>query len=263
MVNDAYFGLRTTYKEIAATAAERAELSAWIRSTFAPEYAKLGPPSGSDAASKRELRARLFSGLGHYGKDPAVLAQAREIAEKYLANPALVDPTLGQTALAVAAINGDAAFFDKLQNLYETTTNPEFQEGALRLLAQFEHPALVQRSLDFAASGKVRNQDAAIQFAIALGSDENREQAWKYIQNNWEKVQAQFTTEMGAVLVSSTGNFCSTEARANVEQFFSTHKVASSDKALNHALEIIDGCVELRTLQEPNLKQWLAAQPKP
>ncbi len=119
----------------------------------------------------------------------------------------------------------------------------------------FENPALVQRSLDYAVSGKVRNQDAVIQFAIALQSDKNREQAWKYIQNNWEKVQAQFTTEMGAVLVSSTGSFCSAEGRASVEQFFSTHKVASSDKALKHALESIDGCIELRKLQEPNLKQ--------
>jgi aminopeptidase N/puromycin-sensitive aminopeptidase len=48
-----------------------------------------------------------------------------------------------------------------------------------------------------------------------------------------------------------------------VEQFFATHKVASSDKSLKHALESIDGCVELRALQEPNLKKWLGAQPKP
>ena len=45
---------------------------------------------------------------------------------------------------------------------------PSCRRAALRLLAEFEDPALVQRSLDYAASGKVRNQDAAIQFAIAL-----------------------------------------------------------------------------------------------
>ena len=76
-------------------------------------------------------------------------------------------------------------------------------------------------------------------------------------------MQAQFTTGMGSVLVGATGNFCSAEGRTSVEQFFTTHKVASSDKALKHALEHIDGCIELRTLQEPNLKQWLAAQSKP
>ncbi len=51
------------------------------------------------------------------------------------------------------------------------------------LLAQFEDPALVKRSLDYASHGKVRNQDAAIQFAIALQMDATREQAWQFIQS--------------------------------------------------------------------------------
>ena len=68
---------------------------------------------------------------------------------------------------------------------------------------------------------------------------------------------------MGAVLVGSTSGFCSADARDDVKNFFSTHKVASSDLALKHSLERIDGCIELRSLQEPNLKHWIAAQPKP
>jgi len=256
-------GVSSAYSRIAANTEERAALAAWIRSAFAPVYAKLGPPAESDSTNTRELRAHLFSTLGFYGKDPAVLAQARKIAAKYLADRSSVDATLGQTALALAARNGDAALFDQLQKVYETSTNPEAQIGALRLLVRFENPALLERALDYAVSGKVRNQDTAIQFAIALNNNESRDQAWKYIQDNWEKVQAQFTTEMGAILVHSTGSFCSASARASVETFFSTHKVAASDKALKHAIESIDGCIELRALQEPKLKQWLAAQPKP
>ncbi len=49
--------------------------------------------------------------------DPAVLAQARETAAKYLANPGSVDATFGQAALAIAARNGDAALFDQLQKI--------------------------------------------------------------------------------------------------------------------------------------------------
>jgi aminopeptidase N/puromycin-sensitive aminopeptidase len=98
---------------------------------------------------------------------------------------------------------------------------------------------------------------------MALQIDENRDQAWAYIQNNWEKVQAQFTTYMGARLVGATGSFCTVKDRTSVESFFSTHQVAASDLALKHAIESIDGCIEMCTLQEPHLKQWLAAQPKP
>jgi aminopeptidase N/puromycin-sensitive aminopeptidase len=170
---------------------------------------------------------------------------------------------MGQTAVTIAARYGDTTLFAQLQNVYETSKNPELQEGALRLLAEFKDPTLVQRSLDYAVSDKVRNQDSAIQFAIALHVEENRDQAWKYIQDNWKQVQAQFTTEMGAELVGATGSFCSANARDNVKSFFSTHKVSSSDMSLKHALEHIDGCIELRALQEPNLKQWLSAQPKP
>jgi len=255
-------GVDAIYERVAATPEEKAAVSAWIRSTLAPEFVQLGPPSESDSPNTRELRAELFAVLGFYGKDPAVLAQATQIAEKYLDDPASVDATWGQTALAIAARNGDAALFDKLQKLAETSTNPELQDSALRLLAQFADPALVQRSLDYAASGKVRNQDAAIQFAIALQVDGTRDLAWKYIQANWDKVQAQLTTEMGGVLVSAAGSFCSAAGRDDVKQFFSTHKVAASDLALKHAIEHIDGCTEFRALQEPNLKQWLATQPK-
>jgi aminopeptidase N/puromycin-sensitive aminopeptidase len=262
VVGAAMGGVNATWARVAATSGERTALAAWIRQSFAPEYAKLGPPSDSDSANTRELRSQLFTVLGYYGKDPAVLAQARQITEKYLADPSSVDATLGQTALAIAARNGDAALFDRLQQVYETSTNPEFQEGALRLLVEFEDPALVKRSLDYAVSGKVRNQDAAIQFAIALQIDANREQAWKYIQDNWDKVNALLTTEMGSVLVGSTGGFCSADARDGIQNFFSTHKVAASAKALKHSVESINGCIELRALQEPKLKQWLAAQPK-
>jgi aminopeptidase N/puromycin-sensitive aminopeptidase len=256
-------GISATYQRIAATPEEKAALSAWIRATFAPELAKLGLPAEGDSSNTRELRAQLLAVLGYYGKDPAVLAQANQIVEKYLADPASVDPTLGRTAQAIAARNGDAALFDQVQKIAETSTNPEFQVSALRLLAEFEDPVLVERALDYAVSGKVRNQDAALQFAIALQNDENRDHAWKYIKANWDKVRVQLTTELGGYLVGGTGSFCSTADRDDVKQFFSTHKVAATDQALKHALERIDGCIELRALQEPNLKQWLAAQPKP
>jgi aminopeptidase N len=263
VINSISAGIDAIYSRVASTPEEKAKLSAWIRSTFAPEYAKLGPPSDSDSPNTRQLRAYLFALLGYYGKDPGVLAQSKQIAQKYLADPSSIDPNLGQTALSVAVRNGDATLFDTLQKIAETSVNPELQDGALRLLTQFEDPALVKRSLDYAASDKVRNQDSAIQFAMALENDETRDQAWKYIKANWDKVQAQFTTEMGAYLVSSTGAFCSAADRDDVEQFFAAHKVAASSLVLKHAIEHVNGCIELRNLQQPSLKQWLAAQPTP
>jgi aminopeptidase N/puromycin-sensitive aminopeptidase len=263
VLSNAIGGVDAIYDRVAGTSEEKAALAAWIRSTFAPEYAKLGTPSPGDSPNTIDLRAHLFELLGYYGKDRAVLAQARQITEMYLADPGAVDPTLGQTALAVAARNGDAALFDQLQKIAETSTNPEIQEGSLRLLPEFEDPALVQRSLDYAASDKVRNQDALIQFAIALQIDATRDIAWKYVKSHWSTVKTLLTPEMGSALVGSTGAFCSVEARDDVTAFFATHKVPAAERTLKHAIEHINGCIELRSLQQPNLDKWLAAQPKP
>jgi len=261
VIGTALSGVNTIYSRVSGTPEEKAAVGAWLTATFAPEYKKLGPPSPRDSPNTREMRASLFGVLGYYAKDPAVLAEAHAITEKYLADPTSVDATMGQTALSIAARNGNAALFDQLQKIAETSTNPEFQEGALRLLAQFEGPALVARSLDYAASNKVRSQDALIQYAIALQIDATRPTAWAYIKGHWDALQKLLTPELGSDLVGSTGAFCTAADRDDVQSFFASHRVPDADRALKHAVESINGCIEMRQLQEPNLQKWMASQP--
>ena len=47
---------------------------------------------------------------------------------------------------------------------------------------------------------------------------------------------------------------------ADVERFFATHPVEASDRSLRQALENIDMCVEMRTLQAQNFAQWLGSE---
>ena len=262
VISTAFDGIKIIYAQVAATPQEKDALASWIRATFAPAYMRLGPPSPSDSPNVLVLRAQLFELLGLYGKDPQVLAEARVLAHRYIADPSSVEPTLRQTALAVAAHNGDATLFDQLLQVYENSTNPEFQSSALRWTALFEDPALLQRALELAVSSKVRNQDASRQFQIALSNDANRADTWKFIHDHWNQVSAQFTTDMGADLVASTGVFCTPSARDDVKSFFALHPVEASASALRHSIEQIDGCVELRRLQEPQLQSWIASRPR-
>ena len=255
-------GLIAIDEQVAATPEERAGFAEWIDRTFTPVYLQLGGPSSSDDDNKRELRATLLNFIGSYGASPTVVAQARQIADQYIADRSSVDPTLAEAALIVAARHGDAALFDKLQTAYENASDPQVQNGALRLLARFRNPQLEKRALDYAVSSKVRNQDAAIEFVIALRDVETRDNAWDYIKANWEKVQAQMTESLGGYLVSATGSFCSAAVRDDVSSFFASHKVAAADVELKHAIEHINGCITFRSQQEPNLKQWLSQQPQ-
>ena len=246
--------------QVAAGNRERDALAHWVRANFAPVYAALGPPAPDDSPNKRQLRASVLGLLGYYGDDSEAIAEARQVANRYLDDPTTVDPTLSATALGIAAENGDAALFDKLQHVYETSTDPALHEHALQLLVEFRDPALLDRALNYSVSSKVRNQDSAIQLAIALQIPDNRDQAWQFIKSHWDQVHAQLTTDMGSYLVSYTGAFCTAETRDDIKNFFADHKVEAADVELKHSLEHIDGCIELRGLQEPNLQKWLAAQ---
>jgi aminopeptidase N/puromycin-sensitive aminopeptidase len=130
------------------------------------------------------------------------------------------------------------------------------------MLAEFQDPVLVARSLDYAVSGKVRNQDALLQVANALRTDATRDQAWNFVKSHWSSLQPLLTPELGSILVSSSSRFCSVEARDDVKAYYTEHKVPSSERTLKHALENIDGCIEFRSLQQQNLRKWLAAQPR-
>jgi aminopeptidase N/puromycin-sensitive aminopeptidase len=252
-------GIHTMWLRVAATPEERKQLCEWVVATYGRRLESMGAPKAGESAEQQELRAELFGLVGGIGQDPKVIAESRKIAEAYLANPASVNGTLARAAVNVAAIHGDAAFFDLLQKTAETSKDPVLASGALYDLARFKDPELMRRALEYAASGKVRNQDAVALFAIALQSPNTQNSAWQYIEENWPKVKAQFTTWAGGELVSSTAAFCTAEKREQVKDFFATHKVAASESALMRSQNAINDCVDLRAEQRANLEKWLSS----
>ena len=228
--------------------------------TFGPAYKSLGNPQSSDSDGKRELRAELLALVAGLGKDPEAIAEAKATTLHNLSDPAGLDPTFANAALPIASRNGDATLFDQLQKTSLESVNPQSRAVALRALEEFRDPSLEKRALDFAVSGQVRNQDAASFVAHELHTRDTQDLAWQYIQDNWTKVSAQFTTFSGASLVNSAGGFCSVDRADQVSTFFATHKVAASERALSRAKNEIGDCIDLRAAQESNFKSWLSSQ---
>lgn len=240
---------------------EHDEMEAIFRREFGPVYAALGKPAEGDSPDRRELRATLFEMLGG-AKDPAVLAEARGIADRIYGaggeRDRRLDPSFQNAAIAIAATNGDAELYEKILKASQTLSDPEQQTQALFTLASFENPALVKRTLDYTVSGQVRNQDSWILLSILLQRPETRTQAWDYIRENWEKVHAQFTTNSGVRVVAATGSFCTEKQHDEVASFFASHHVDASERTLQQSLDRIQSCVELKTSQEGVLRSWIS-----
>ncbi len=236
---------------------DRDKLDAVVRAQYGPIFATLGPkPANYDA---QQIHTELYGALGEAG-DPAVIAQARQITNDLLSGKK-VDSDLVDASVALAATTGDTDFYDRILTVGQKSTDPGFQIEALQILTRFRDPALVVRTLEYATSGQVRNQDSWILIAIELNQRETRGVAWPWVQAHWDKVAAQLTTASGAQLVSATGSFCSVEERNQVASFFATHKVDAAERSLAKALDSIDACVRLKQTQEPKLHAWLAAHP--
>jgi aminopeptidase N len=252
--------LRIIDQQVASTPQEHVELAAWVRKNFAPALTRLGPPDAGDAPNKILLRAALYGLLGNIGADPQIIADARQISEQYLRNPASVDPTLAATALNVAAQNGDGAFFDQLQQVSQTAGDPQLRIQAFHALASFRDATLVSRALDYALSAQVKNQDSLRLVELEMRDRRTRDVAWQYVQQNWPRVRAQITTWMGGELVESMGGFCSADRSSQVTEFFEEHTVLASTHALDKARDNIADCVDLRATQGPNLKRWVESE---
>ena len=247
-----------------ATKEDRTQLAAVLRREFGPVYAALGKPSRGESYDRQQLRAELMRILGD-AKDPAVLAEAKALAERAYASGKKdrgLDPILTDEAVAITARNGDAALYDEVMAASKDSSDPSLRTDALRTLAIFPEPTLVKRTLDYVVSGEVRNQDSWIPMAILLSGRDTREQTWEYIGQHWDKVHAQFTTNSGSRVVGAAGSFCSVKKRDEVAAFFASHKVDAAERTLAKSLDSINDCVRLHEKQEPSLHDWLLSKAK-
>ena len=251
--------LSAVSQRLVATPEERAAFENWVRRTWKPALQAAGMPQPGEAPETAWRRDTLFNIVGGIGKDPDTIALAKRIGTQYLDDPDSVDPNLGPVALTIAAQNGDAALFTRLQHVFETNGNPQISERALGLLGAFQDPALVNRAMDYATSGKVKNQSSLFILAGTLGNPETRDASWQYITTHWPAVSSQLTEMNGGAIVGSTASFCSADKEAEVKQFYSTHPVHAAARALTRAQASINDCIEFRAAQEPNLKTWLGA----
>jgi len=231
---------------------------AWLRKYLSPAMKEVGwEPKPGESDEQRTLRARLFNALGYDARDPEALAEAKTLAEKALADPSSVDHELAGGAFPLAALNGDAAFYDKLMTALKNTKSPEEYYTYFFTLPQFTDPKLLERTLNFAISPDVRSQDALQLVTGVLANPAGQQLAWDFIRQHWPELEKAGGPFASAQVVGATSVFCDAGLRDQVTDFFSAHKVAAAERTYKQSIERINNCVDLKSQQEPQLASWL------
>ena len=231
---------------------------AWVRQYVAPGIKEVGwEPKPGESDEYRALRARFFGSDGYDGRDPAALAEAKKLADKALADSSSVDSDLAGTAFGLVAINGDAAFYDKLMMGLKNPKSPEDYYLYFYTLPGFSDPALLQRTLDFAISSDVRSQDALGLIDGVLNNKDGRKLAWDFIQTHWDAIAKAGGPFASAQVVGATSGFCDAAMRDQVTEFFTAHKVEAAERTYKQSIENINNCIDLKSQQESKLSAWL------
>ena len=233
---------------------DREQFRQFVRNLLKPAYSQLANATDPE---EKALRADLFKVIGIIGRDPEVLARAGELAQKALEEPGSADTLMAPQALQVAAVEGNANLFSRMVEKLNSTSDQVLRHRYMEALSYFEKPELMQKALELGVSHAIRNQDSSGYISHFLRNPATRQQAWKFIQTRWNDVEKTFTTSSGSEVVSSAGQFCSSDSASNVSAFFKVHPVRASERALRQALEKINACVEVKKMQETNLQSWL------
>jgi len=247
---------------------ERDLFRQFVRNLLKPVYNAL---ANSTELEEKALRADIFYRLGIVGRDPDVMAEAKQIAQKVLQDPTSADPLYAGPALEIAAseeldlkkeesfrgFKGNERFFNTIAQALKKTSDQELRQRYMNALARFQKPELEEKALELGVSGAIRNQDSTAYIADFLRHQETRATAWKFIQTHWNDVAKTFTTYSGSVVVERSGSFCDPDAASRVSLFFKIHPVPASERTLRQALERINSCVDLKRIQETDLLNWL------
>jgi aminopeptidase N/puromycin-sensitive aminopeptidase len=235
---------------------------AWLRQYLKPILNNVGweaRPGESD--EMRTLRGHVFNQLGWDGRDPEVQAHAREIVDQVLSDPSSVDRELAIAALAVTALNGDEAFYDRLMTALKNPKSPEEYYMYFFTLPNLGDPKLLQRTLEYAISPDVRSQDSLqLLTGVMFNASDGGKMAWDFIVSHWDAVQKAGGSFGGGTIVGATGSFCDAHMRDQVAEFFATHKIESAERTYRQSIERINTCIDLKSQQAQQLASWLGQQ---
>jgi aminopeptidase N/puromycin-sensitive aminopeptidase len=236
----------------------RPQFQTWVRNHLGPQAKDLGwNTAANESDERRELRKEVLYTLGYQGRDPDVLARARDEVRRVMDGSSQIDSNLYGTVVTLAAIDGDATLFDAYQAQLKKAKSPAEYYRYLYGLTEFRDPALVQRGLEMLLAPEMRNQDAPHYLNAYFRVTDSQAAAWDFTKKRWTDLQHHWTTWGGGTVVQGTHSFCDAKLRNDVQQFFTTHKVVAAERGMKQSIEHIDYCIDLRTQQAPKLATWL------
>ena len=242
-------------------AADEAATAAWIRDLFGVRAHALGfLPRKGESIDDGMLRELTLWTEVRFGRDRELAKEARQLADRWLADRASVPRSAAAIAVPMAAREADAAFHDRLVVELWRSQDPEERRIVGSALASVTDPALVRKTAELALSDHAKPDDFPMLVQGLMSDERLRRVVFDWLTENHAAIVAKVANEdVVAGLPSYFGGFCTSEDRDRVKAFFSApeRQVPALERNLLQVLEEIENCQRREARVAPAARAWL------
>ncbi len=173
-----------------------ANIKSFVDKLVAAQVQRLGWEERPDEpAADTKLRA-LVLGLGAYAENPNIVAKATELFAAHKNSGSALPAELRGLIFIVPIKNGDAAAFDFLLNLHDTTQNGDLKGDVCDALTATREPKRAEQLLArLKDPAVVKPQDIDRWLVFLLRNRYVRDTAWNWMVTNWSWLEETFQND--------------------------------------------------------------------
>jgi alanyl aminopeptidase len=237
-----------------------AAFAPFVRRTLAPALQRFGAvKKNGEPETVTVLRPELLEALGDAGNDESVLTAMEAMARAYLADPASVEPSLADSAIALSAIRGDAKLFDVYRERFEAAKIPMERRRFLSALGNFRDPALADRALVYVFAGPLRPQEVLVIPRTMGKVPAEQAKTFAWMTEHYDEIAKRLPPEF-MVYMPYFADGCSSARVDAAKTFFAepAHAPPGTSKELARVAEAVGDCVALDGREGESVRRYTA-----
>ncbi|HEY5943923.1 MAG TPA: M1 family aminopeptidase [Kofleriaceae bacterium] len=239
----------------------RPRYEAYIRTVYGARARELGwraaPGEGPDTKELRPTLLALVAGDGH---DRELIAQATDLAWKWLDDHNAVDPELVRTVLRVAARYGDKKLFDRLHADAKKSTDREERGRLLGAMGGFADPKIVEQALALMLTDEFDLRESSGLMEGGFSDPRTRMTAFEFVKRHFDEIMKKLPEAYRAYMAFTVVPLCDANRKAELEAFLKPRidPLDGGPRALAQALEQLTLCSAARKAQTPGVVAFLS-----
>ncbi|WP_375768755.1 M1 family metallopeptidase [Archangium gephyra] len=243
----------------------QADRQRFLRDTYGARARALGfTPRANEDEDTRLLRPLLLDIAGEQGGDAKLVAEAKQLTRKWLADSKAIAPELVRATLGIASAHGDAALHGQLMTAMRSEQERHKRERLIDALAGFRDPALVRENLKLLLEPSVDLREAGDLLFGAAWDVRSRDEAYAFVKEHYDVLAARLPEDRVEGLAWTAASYCDPVHRQEAAAFFSERmeRAPGGTRTLAQVLEGMDLCIAFKAAQGSSLESFLASPRK-